>query len=120
MKRLQLLIAAAGITLLTACHIGNKRHTVIVEDNDGAKLRIEYLGQAYFTADKTGIKSISPNGYVKYSRGDKELVAESDHTGKITYEVNDGDKHTTLTDEDKSFLAEAVKDMVRHGHNADR
>ncbi|MDB5144639.1 MAG: hypothetical protein JWQ66_3352 [Mucilaginibacter sp.] len=120
MKKLQFLFAIAGLIGLSACHIGGKRHVIIAEDSNGAKLKIEYLGQAYFTADKTAIKSISPNGYVKYTRGDKELVAESDYTGKITYEVNDGGKQTMLNDNDKEFLAEAVRDMISHGHYADR
>ncbi|NHA05042.1 hypothetical protein G7092_14630 [Mucilaginibacter sp. HC2] len=118
MKKLQL-IAAIGILLsVTACRFG-KRHTTIMENGNGTTVKIEYVGQTFFTADGTGIQSISPNGYVKYSRDGKQLIAESDHYGKITYEVNDGGKQTMLNDGDKEFLAQAVKDMIKHGHNAD-
>jgi hypothetical protein len=118
MKKLQLLAAIGILLSVTACGFG-KRHTTIVENDNGTTVRIEYVGQTYFTADGTGIKSISPNGYVKYSRDDKQLTAESDYSGKITYELNDGGKQTVLNDGDKQFLAQAVKDMIKHGHNAD-
>jgi hypothetical protein len=119
MKKLQIIIVALGlITMATACRFG-KRHTTIMENGNGSTVKIEYVGQTYFNAEGTAIKSISPNGYVKYSRDGKELMAESDSYGKITYELNDGDKRTVLNDGDKEFLAQAVKDMIRHGHNTD-
>ena len=118
MKKLQLITAMGILLSVTACRFG-KRHTTIVENANGNTVRIEYVGQTYFTADGTGIKSISPNGYVKYSRDNKQLIAESDYHGKITYEVNDGGKQTILNEGDKEFLAQAVKDMIKHGHNAD-
>jgi hypothetical protein len=118
MKKLQLITAIGILLSVTACRFG-KRHTTIMENGNGTTVKIEYVGQTYFTPDGTGIKSISPNGYVKYSRDDKQLIAESDYNGKITYELNDGGKQTMLNDGDKEFLAQAVKDMIKHGHNAD-
>jgi hypothetical protein len=118
MKKLQLIAAMGLIALVAACGTG-KRHTTIVENGNGTTVRIEYLGQTYFNAEGTAIKSISPNGYVKYTRDGKELIAESDYHGKITYELNDGGKQTMLDDGGKEFLAQAVKDMIKHGHNAD-
>lgn len=119
MKKLHIIIAALGlITMATACRFG-KRHTTIVENNNGLTVRIEYAGQTYFNAEGTAIKSISPNGYVKYSRDGKELVAESDGQGRITYELNDGGKRSMLDDDGRCFLAQAVKDMIKRGHNAD-
>lgn len=106
------------ITMVTACRFG-KRHTTIIENNNGSVVRIEYVGQAYFNTEETAIKSISPNGYVKYSRNGKELVAESDGQGRITYELNDDGKRSMLDDDDKAFLAQAVKDMIKRGHSAD-
>ena len=119
MKKSQIIIAVLGLIItVTACRFG-KRHTTIMENGNGTTVKIEYLGQAYFNADGTAIKSISPNGYVKYTRDDKTLTAESDYNGKITYELNDGGKQTMLDENGKEFLAQAVKDMIKHGHNSD-
>lgn len=119
MKKLQIMVAALGlITTVAACRFG-KRHTTIMENGNGSTLKIEYVGQTYFNVAGTAIESISPNGYVKYSRNGKELMAESDRNGKITYELNDGDKRTVLDESDKAFLAQAIKDMIKHGHSTD-
>lgn len=112
------MVALVFIISVTACKFG-KRHTTIMENGNGSTVKIEYWGQTYFNAEGTAIKSISPNGSVKYTRDDKTLIAESDYLGKITYELNDGEKQATLDESGKEFLAQAVKDMIRHGHNAD-
>jgi hypothetical protein len=119
MKKLQIIVTVLGlVTTATACRFG-KRHTTITENGNGSTVKIEYVGQTYFNAEGTAIKRISPNGYVKYSRNGKELTAESDAHGRITYELNDGDKRTMLDEEGKAFLAQAVKDMIKHGHSAE-
>ncbi|WP_183564302.1 hypothetical protein [Mucilaginibacter sp. SP1R1] len=117
MKKSSIVIAALCLaTLLAACG-KMQRHTTIIENNNGSKVKIEYQGQTYFSADGTSIENISPYGYVKYSRNDRELKAESDSHVHITYEFNDGDKQTVLTAADKDFVAQAVRDMIKHGHN---
>jgi hypothetical protein len=119
MKKLTFIAAIALIASATACRFG-QRHTTIMENGDGVDVKIEYVGQTYFNDEGTAIRSISPNGYVKYHRDGKELIAESDRYGKITYELNDGGKQSILGDDDRAFLAQAVKDMIKHGHNADK
>lgn len=119
MKTLHLIIVALCLIIAaTACRTG-KRHTVIEENGNGTSLKIEYLGQTNFNAEGTAIKSISPNGYVKYTRNDKQLTAESDDHSRITYEMNDAGKQTILDEAGREFLAQAVKDMIKHGHYAD-
>jgi len=118
MKKLKFIAAIALMGLVSACRFGN-RHTTIMENGNGVTVKIEYVGQTYFNAEGTAIRSISPNGYVKYQRDGKELKAESDRYGKITYELNDGGKQSILNEGDKEFLAQAVKDMIKHGHYAD-
>lgn len=118
MKKLTFVAAAALVALISACRFG-QRHTTIMENGNGVTVKIEYVGQTYFNDEGTAIRSISPNGYVKYQRGGKELTAESDRNGKITYELNDGGKQSILNEGDKEFLAQAVKDMIKHGHYAD-
>ena len=118
MKKIQLLIALAGlITLATACRFGG-RHTTIVENNNGTTVKIEYRGQTYFTEDGKGIKSISPHGSVKFSHNSDDLVAENDN-GRIIYEINGGGKKAQLDEDEKAFLARAVKEMIKKGHNTD-
>jgi hypothetical protein len=119
MKKLKIVAAIALIASATACRFG-KRHTTIMENGNGVMVKIEYVGQTHFNDEGTAIRSISPNGYVKYNRDGKELVAESDSYGKITYELNDGGKQSVLDERDKEFLAQAVKDMIKHGHYADK
>lgn len=110
------IIALVFVISATACKFGN-RHTTIMENGNGSTVKIEYWGQTYFNAEGTAIKSISPNGSVKYTLNDKTLLAESDYRGKITYQLNGGEKQTILNESGREFLAQAVKDMIRHGHN---
>jgi hypothetical protein len=118
MKKIHYLIAMAGIMLLaTACRFGG-RHTTIIENHDGNTVKIEYRGQVYFTEDATAIKFITPHGSVKYSHNDDDLVAENEN-GRITYEINGGGKQTQLDEGGKAFLASAVREMIKRGHNAD-
>ena len=118
MKKLQLIAAIGIIIMATACRFG-KRHTTITENGNGSTVKIEYVGQTYFNAEGTAIKSISPNGYVKYTRDGQTITAESDYRGRITYELNDDGKRSLLDESGREFLARAVKDMIKHGHYAD-
>ncbi|HEY9194942.1 MAG TPA: hypothetical protein VIM77_01710 [Mucilaginibacter sp.] len=119
MKNAHILIAFAGLMFLaTACRFGG-RHTTIVENNNGKTVKIEYRGQTYFTEDGTGIKAISPHGWVKVSINSDDLEAENVN-GRIVYEINGGGKQTELDADQKSFLERAVREMIKRGHNADR
>lgn len=119
MKKIQHFIVLAGLMLLaTACHFGG-RSTTIVENENGNTVKIVYHGQTYFTEDGKGIKSISPRGSVAFSKNNQDLVVENDH-GRIVYEINGGGKQTQLDEDGKAFLARAVSEMIKRGHNADR
>jgi hypothetical protein len=118
MKNLKFLIIAISLIAMTgACKMEGKRITTIAEDDNNTVLKIQYSGQAYFNDDETAIAAITPNGYVKYSRNGQTLVAENDGKGNIQYQVNGGIKQKELSNADKEFLAQAVKDMVKHGHS---
>ncbi|WP_184545291.1 hypothetical protein [Mucilaginibacter sp. FT3.2] len=119
MKKIQRFIALAGLMLLVAaCHFGG-RSTTIIESANGNSVKIVYHGQTYFTRDGKGIKFISPNGSVTFSHNSQNLVAENDH-GRIVYEINGGGKQTQLDEDGKAFLARAVTEMMKRGHNADK
>lgn len=118
MKKLKVIITALSLIAVTgACKMEGKRITTIAEDDNNTVLKIQYSGQAFFNDDKTAIAAISPNGYVKYTRNGQTLLAENDGKGNILYQVNGGIKQKELNNSDKLFLAQAVKDMAKHGHN---
>ncbi|NCD70580.1 hypothetical protein [Mucilaginibacter agri] len=115
MKKMNLLfIGIAGIISLTACH--NRSHRVIAMSNNNTSVRIEYVGDVLFNNEQTGIAAISPHGYVKYERDGRDLFAEN-RKGKIYYEFNGDDDKLDLNTSERQFVSEAVKDMVKYGHN---
>jgi hypothetical protein len=119
MENFKITVAAIGLLAMAfGCRMG-QRHTVIAENNGHQNIRIEYGGRTYFNYDSTAIAKITPNGFVKYKKDDEEFVAESDNNGRITYRINGGEKQIQLKDEDKVFLAHAVKDMIKRGHYKD-
>ncbi|MES2378958.1 MAG: hypothetical protein V4553_20365 [Bacteroidota bacterium] len=119
MENFKITIAAIGLLALAfGCHM-NQRHTVIAENNGHNNLRIEYGGRVFFNYDSTAIAKITPDGFVKYKKDDQSFVAESDNNGRITYRINGGEKQTQLNADDKMFLAQAVKEMIKRGHYKD-
>ncbi|WP_214071444.1 hypothetical protein [Mucilaginibacter sp. dw_454] len=104
---------------IASCHYGTGRHVVIKTGDNYGETKIEYSGRADFNSDGTAITYISPKGFVKYSNGDQELIAESDYAGHITYQINDSQKLRQLNPQQKIFLAGAIKNMIRLGHNDD-
>ena len=119
MKNLKLTIAALGFIAMAAACGRPGRHVVISEGDNYGSVKIEYLGRTYFSDDSTTITRITPNGYVKYKKDDRSLIASRDGRGDILYQVNGGEKQTHLSNADKIFLAQAVKDMIKRGHNSD-
>jgi hypothetical protein len=118
MKKLKVIITALSlIALAGACKTEGKRITTITEDDNNTVLKIQYSGRALFSDDKTAILAITPNGYVKYTKNDQTLLAENDGKGNVLYQINGGIKQKELSNSDKLFLAQAVKDMAKHGHN---
>src|SRR5438067_1308408 len=118
MKNIKITTAALGLIILASACRMNSRHVIITDGDDNRSIRIEYFGRAYFSGD-TAIAHISPHGSVTYKRDNRQLVANSDNHGKVVYQIDDGEKQTHLNADDKAFLAQAVKDMVKHGHNND-
>jgi len=96
----------------------NSRHVIITDGDNHSNTRIEYFGRTYFNGD-TAIAHITPHGSVKYKRDDRELIAECDNNGGIVYRINNSDEQAHLNAGDKTFLAQAIKDMIKHGHNND-
>lgn len=106
--------------LLTAACGYSGRHTVIAEKAPGRDLRIEYRGNIYFNKEGTAIERITPNGYAKYNLNGNEMIAESDGYGQITYQINNHGLEKTLDNNEKDFVAMAVRDMIKHSQYARR
>lgn len=118
MKNLKFTVAALSFIILAAACGRPGRHVVISEGDDNGSLKIEYVGRTVFNGD-SAIARITPNGYAKYKKDDQSFIAESNTNGKITYRINGGTAQSRLSANDKVFLAQAVKVMVKRGHNND-
>lgn len=98
------------------CDRHTGRHVVISENG---KVYIEYYGRARFTTDARGIAQISRGGEVNYQRNGQTLNAR-EQDGVIRYTFNLGGGNIMgVNDQTRGFLASAVQDMVKHGHNDD-
>lgn len=87
--------------------------------NDGVSIKMEYEGKITFNEEETAVKSLSPNGYLKYKKNDKKLVIESNSKGEVSYEFYDDGEKLAFDERGKKFLAEAIKDMVSYGTDAE-
>ena len=116
MKLVQTITAAFCVLLYTtACHRGNNITIMNGDDN----LTINYSGEIKFNDAETKIEAISRNGYLKYKRNNKKLLAENDGQGAIKYEMYDNGKRLNSSDaEGNSFLEDVVKDMIDIGFDA--
>src|SRR5580704_775369 len=95
----------------------NGQHSITINDDNGS-LEVKYTGEISFNEEETAISSISTGGYLKYIKNGRKLVVTADANGQLIYEINDGDKKSTLNDDEKAFLAEAVKMMIEYGVGA--
>ena len=94
------------LSVVSSCRRGNT--------NDGSSSqKIEYAGRIIFNQDKTGIESISRNGYIKFAKNNRKVAAEAGPDGRISYQFDGGDKVNTLSLQQKQFLAEAVKTIIK-------
>jgi hypothetical protein len=97
------------VILMTSCH---RRGTLtIVVRNGDYRMEIVRRGSVQFTADTTAINTLSPNGYLSFSKNGKSLKAEYDEKEGVYMEIYENDK-LLPPGEGKEFLAEAVKEMV--------
>jgi hypothetical protein len=114
MKKLNIIIAVTILCITTACR--NRHHTIIASNTNGRYIKLEYSGNIYLTADNSGIKGLSPGGYLKYKTNDESIVAERNNKGQITYEINGGDEQLGLNDNGSRLIAAAVKEILKHPH----
>jgi len=102
------------VLLSVACNLGGGRRTVSIH-NGGESLKIEYKGEIFFNADGSSIDEISPGGYVKYRRNNKEFIARPVDSGNVTYKLYDNDRLLDLKDSAaKAFFRSAMEEIVDH------
>jgi len=117
MKTIRNLSVILIILFLTAsCNHGRSSYTV----NDGKnKLEIQYSGEIKFNDDETAIQSISNNGYLKYRNNDKKLLVRHGNNNELKYELSDnGSKLNPETPQGKTFITEAIQEMISTGIDA--
>src|SRR5580693_2607819 len=84
------LFATSQKTTSSYSNSENGMHSIIIND-DNTSLEIKYTGDISFTDDETAIKSMSPDGYLKFKKNGKKLIVTAKDNGQIMYEINDGD-----------------------------
>jgi len=95
---------------------GKNDVTISIGNGDDYE-QVRYGGKITLTDDETGIKSISPGGYIKYRKNDKKLIAVSNLEGDINYTITD-DGQVLPGEKGKKFITEAVKEMIAYGFDA--
>lgn len=78
---------------------------------------VQVNGDIHVTDDDTGIKSISPGGYIKIEKktfGNKRsLNIESNSSGVISYQYYEGRSEVPFEPEGKKWLSEILLDIIR-------
>jgi hypothetical protein len=118
MKTIRNLIVLLAILIVAAsCHrFGNR----MVIENGKDRLEIESSGEIRFTDDESAIQSISKYGYIRYRKNDQKLFAGYTNKGDLKYELFDnGKKINPESPEGKKFIADAIKEMIATGMDAE-
>jgi hypothetical protein len=113
------LLAGAFFTYAKHSGFGNNHESTIVINNENFHEEIKYSGKIDFSDDETAIKSISPGGYMDFTRNGEQLLVKSDKQGVISYQLTEGeDTKVEMDSKGKQFLAVAVKEMIALGIDA--
>lgn len=97
---------------------GESEYNMVIKSN-GNYEEMNYAGKIKLTEDESGFKSISSGGYFKFRNNDIKVSAVSNLKGEIEYTIYDGKSYLPLNDEGKKILAQAVREMILWGFDAD-
>jgi len=116
-KFFALLVSLSCVLLLcNSCHRGNS----MVMSNGDYKLSVYYDGEIEIADDENDFESISPHGFVKYSKKGYRLYAEGNHHGDVQYELSvNGHDVNPDSQEGKTLISMAIKDMLDMGFDAE-
>ncbi|MCF6359496.1 MAG: hypothetical protein L3J29_01900 [Cyclobacteriaceae bacterium] len=94
----------------------NKTRTY--KNNNGvSNTELEYRGKIIFTDDETDVKSISPGGFLRFSKrsfGTKRLIVlEGESNGNIYREYKEGSKKIAFEPDGKRWMASVLPEIIR-------
>ncbi|MCQ6958972.1 hypothetical protein [Mucilaginibacter aquariorum] len=111
-KKLQIIVLALIILgTVAACDWG--KSTTIINKTDNLSQKIKYSGKIIFNEQQNGIDHISDGGYLEFDENGRGFKAKNDAYGKINYEFDGDSKVNTLSDDQKQFVAHAVKAIIK-------
>jgi hypothetical protein len=96
----------------------NNGHSSVSINDDNLNFKLSYTGDISFTDDEKAFKSFPNDGFLRYQKNGTTLIVAIDASGKIAYEINGGDKKTTLNNDEKDVLASAIRVMIDYGIGA--
>src|SRR5579871_1513000 len=96
----------------------NNGHSSVSVNDDDLNIKLSYSGEISFTSDEKSFQSFPSDGFLRYQKNGTTLIVTLDASGRIAYEINGGDKKTTLTEEEKAILASAIRVMIDYGIGA--
>jgi hypothetical protein len=99
---------------------GNHNESSIIISNDNFREEIKYSGKIRFSDDETAIQQITPGGFLDFTRNDEQLVVKCDKQGRMSYQLTEnGDTKSATDSSGKQFIADAVKELIGLGIDAD-
>ncbi len=119
------LLVSAGAWFTYAKHTGglnikglpaNEQKIVISSDNLYEEMA--YTGKISFTEDETAVATISPGGYIKYTKNQQVMEASSDTAGVIQYKFTQSGRPMPIDSNARKIMSEAVGEMIAWGFDA--
>jgi maltose-binding protein MalE len=111
-KKIQFIVLALiMLGTVTACDWG--KSTTIVNKTDNLSQKIKYSGKVIFNEKQDGIDKISNGGYLEFDQNGRSFKAKEGSHGKVEYAFDGDDKVDVLSLEQKQFVAEAVKIIIK-------
>jgi len=94
----------------------NKTHTYKV-NNGVSNTELEYRGKITFTEDETDVKSISPGGFLRFSKRSfgtkRSILLEGESNGSIYREYREGSKKREFEPDGKRWMASVLPEIIR-------
>jgi hypothetical protein len=116
MKYSSLSVFILTLALAVSCRY---RGNSIINSTNGETIEVHYDGEIHFNDSETAIQSISPYGFIKYRKNDREFEAQSNSHGQIDYKFYNDGRQVSLDEKDRQrFLAMAIQDLISYGFDA--
>ena len=98
--------------------LGDEQGVTTYRSNNGnSSFEIKSKGTIEATSDDRGIKSITPDGFLGFSKttfgNERSILIESDSRGKLSYEYYVGKKRTDFIPEGKRWMEDVLIEVIR-------